>query len=404
MLAWITSVPIAAWVIFGLLGALIAGAWFVDFVATFRGEFWHDLGQVTLTLLSALAGAVIGLAAIAFIYIVFGAIALVIYLAVNRNTPSNYFEVDGEGDFLEGNEVLGSMGRLWNNVRGARLYYNSSNADHRRASLTVRRSAGQEAEWLGPTSHEHLSRIVWEDQNNGTVNVRTNWGAGNISLRAEVTNASGTVLGYSNFVPITSASIAPRPTIRPRSAWTSASHNRAPRTRNPQRIVFHHAAGHSVTCAIAYVRPGSLGSTTVYNYLILPNGVIYEILPVRYQAWGSGNGTDFANDVTVSLFGNFQPHGLHNNPNFNCCVVPGFTGDILNQAQMNAMESLVRYYALRYNMQVNNPAQTTPRPRAFSPIAMHYDLDPQDCPGINIRPWIEDDLRPRINAWVAQLS
>ena|GEM_PF-6770976 len=34
--------------------------------------------------------------------------------------------------------------------------------------------------------------------------MRTNWDAGNISLRAEVTNASGTVLGYSNFVTVRS--------------------------------------------------------------------------------------------------------------------------------------------------------------------------------------------------------
>jgi len=65
------------------VGALIAGAWFADFVATFRGEFWHDLGQVALTLLSALAGAVIGLAVVVLFVPILVGVALAAAFAWN---------------------------------------------------------------------------------------------------------------------------------------------------------------------------------------------------------------------------------------------------------------------------------------------------------------------------------
>ena len=193
-----------------------------------------------------------------------------------------------------------------------------------------------------------------------------------------------------------------RPTIRPRSAWTSVPHGQPARTRNPQRIIFHHVAGHRITCNNMVEGPGNTRDQQ-YHYLILSCGTIYEMVPVTHQARGSFvSGHDFGNDVTVSLMGHFHPQdAFHNSPS--CCVHAGSRSDTLNQAQMAAMQQLALYYSRRYNMSVNNPSSTT-RPRRFSPVAMHNDVSNQDCPGANVRPWITNTLRPRINGFINSRS
>jgi len=128
---------------------------------------------------------------------------------------SQLYEVEGDGEFLDGNEVLGSESGgipFRTNVTSGRLYYNSPHYEHREARLRVLVGTGLQARWSTWNAPSLGFRpapppaILLEDSGNGTAYLRTNGRAGSVSVRARVENADGRLVGHSRFISVTSHS------------------------------------------------------------------------------------------------------------------------------------------------------------------------------------------------------
>ena len=184
-----------------------------------------------------------------------------------------------------------------------------------------------------------------------------------------------------------------RPNINSRSSWGARDpiQNRlVDRTRNPQRIIFHHSADkfssqndEDIKAEIRRIQNMHMDDRgkcdIAYHFIIDPNGTIWE--GAQIDAYQRGHATGYFDDIGVLILGDFEPRIAN-------LEMP----NTLNQNQKNAMELISRWLCYEYNLSIIPSGQNA------APINTHRGVDSNTvCPGANAAPWIENELRYMIN-------
>ena len=189
---------------------------------------------------------------------------------------------------------------------------------------------------------------------------------------------------------------ASKPTINDRSDWGARSPitNRfVSRSREPERIVFHHSAekfsstnrGDAIEeiQRIQNLHMDDEGKCDIaYHFIIDPAGRIWQGAVIDdYQR---GHATGYYDDIGVLLLGDFQSRWQN-----------AWNPDELNSEQKEAMKKISKWLCYKYNLSSVNSGQNA------APINTHRGVNPGDtvCPGENAAPWIENELREYINDW-----
>ena len=183
------------------------------------------------------------------------------------------------------------------------------------------------------------------------------------------------------------------PTIKSREDWKAKDvivDRLVARTREPERIVYHHSAekfsSTSDSAIIAEIQRIqnlhiSNGKCDIaYHYIIDPKGNIWQGAEVdEYQR---GHATGYFDDIGVLVLGDFEPR-LANlwNPN------------ALNQRQKEAMESIAKWLCYEYELTLDV---------SKGPIATHSMLGDTECPGDNCETWVKNDLTVIIENWLQE--
>ncbi len=241
------------------------------------------------------------------------------------------------------------------------------------------------------------------------------WSATNISGTATANSTTGEIVGitkgtvsivaaYNNSAQTFNSSfmveinngwyLYSQPTIHTRSEWGARNYveNRLiERTRQPERIVFHHSADKFSSTDIEEVKAeirriqnyhiDDRGKCDIaYHFIIDPSGKIWQGSQIdEYQR---GHTTGYFDDIGVLILGDFESRAANLwNPN------------ILNQEQKNSMISISKWLCFEYDLLLIETGDI------LAPITTHRMLSDTECPGGNAAPWIENDLTALISAW-----
>ena len=184
---------------------------------------------------------------------------------------------------------------------------------------------------------------------------------------------------------------AVEPTILSRSEWGAhdiVESRLEPRTREPQRIIYHHSAdSFSDTDIIATkheilrIQETHMGAgekcDIAYHFIIDPAGRIWQGAEIdNYQR---GHASGFYDDIGVLVLGDFESR-------FENLWNP----DTLNDAQKNAMILIAKWLCYEYDIPVEI---------ANGPITTHRQVCDTLCPGEEMAPWVEDNLLNTILNW-----
>ncbi|MCL2212235.1 MAG: SH3 domain-containing protein [Oscillospiraceae bacterium] len=164
--------------------------------------------------------------------------------------------------------------------------------------------------------------------------------------------------------------------------------------RNPERIVFHHNAGHRASCAL--FNPVAIANSTVsnsYHFMIAPCGTIFEGRPliiIDGQAHGfrAAHTSAFNDDIGIAFLGHYDrsvlacSHGCqHSAP------------DQLTPAQMQATLQLTQWLINELYIGINQNG-------IIGPVTMHHQYSNTLCPGAGPEEWINSYLMPQTNSWL----
>ena len=117
-----------------------------------------------------------------------------------------------------------------------------------------------------------------------------------------------------------------------------------------------------------------------YHFIIDPNGGIWQGAMV--DTYQRGHAAEHFDDIGAVLLGDFESRLVNN-----------FMPDILNDKQKNAMKELSKWLCYEYNLPIDKAS-------GVSPIITHKAASGgTECPGDNVEPWIESDLKNYINNW-----
>ena len=238
------------------------------------------------------------------------------------------------------------------------LIENDDGGDGSNFKITYRLIAGVEYRllvrgWLDTTVGSFIVKIVkgWPEPGVTTINARSDWGARD---------------------PIESRLV--------------------PRTRSPQRIVFHHSAdkfsstAHSDIVAeikrIQNLHMDKEGKCDIaYHFIIDPSGTIWK--GAEIDGYQRGHAAGYFDDIGVLILGDFESR-----------VVNLWNPNTLNQQQKDAMISLSKYLCYKYNLLSISSGQDV------APISIHRIVQGDTvCPGGEAAPWIENELQTLIFNW-----
>lgn len=184
------------------------------------------------------------------------------------------------------------------------------------------------------------------------------------------------------------------PTIESREDWGARDvieSRLVDRTRAPERIIFHHSAEkfsstdiNSVKAEIRRIQNDHMNDEgkcdIAYHFIIDPAGRIWKGAEVdTYQRGHTGN---YFDDIGVLVLGDFESRLLNL-----------WSPNVLNQEQKAAMETLAKWLCYEYNLCMIDTGD------ALAPINTHRTLNNTVCPGENMAPWVENELRAIINNW-----
>lgn len=188
---------------------------------------------------------------------------------------------------------------------------------------------------------------------------------------------------------------ATKPSILSRTDWNASatiSSRLVPRTREPQRIIFHHSADKfsstDLNDTIAEIQRiqndhmnGEGKCDIAYHFIIDPAGRIWEGAEIDNYQRGHADG--YFDDIGVLILGDFESRLLNT-----------FKPNILNANQTTAIINLSMWLCYEYTLIVDNLGED------IAPISTHRTVD-QDtvCPGSNAASYIENDLRQFILYW-----
>ena len=189
---------------------------------------------------------------------------------------------------------------------------------------------------------------------------------------------------------------ASKPTINYRSDWGARgpiTNRFVSRSREPERIVFHHSAEKFNSTnrddvieeiqRIQNLHIDDEGKCDIaYHFIIDPAGRIWE--GAYIDDYQRGHATNYFDDIGVLLLGDFESR-----------IANVYNPNELNSAQKEAMKKISKWLCYKYNLLSVNSGQNA------APINTHRGVNPGDtiCPGENAAPWIENKLREYINDW-----
>ena len=184
---------------------------------------------------------------------------------------------------------------------------------------------------------------------------------------------------------------AAKPTINIRSYWNARDvieSRLQPRTRDPERIIYHHSAEKFAStdwdeCAEEIKRIQDLhmddkGKCDIaYHFIIDPAGRIWQGAQIdNYQR---GHATGYFDDIGVLVLGDFEYRAANI-----------WSPNTLNDAQKDAMTVIGKWLCSEYDI----PVDIT-----NGPITTHRQVVDTQCPGDNMAPWVENELLSTILSW-----
>ena len=184
------------------------------------------------------------------------------------------------------------------------------------------------------------------------------------------------------------------PAILSRSDWSARNiveERLEPRTREPMRIIYHHSADKfeatdidSVIEEIQRIQNAHMDDRDkcdiAYHFIIDPAGRIWQgALVDEYQR---GHATGYYDDIGVLILGDFESR-----------IENLWSPNVLNQNQMNAMETIAKWLCYEYDLQIIASGQD------IAPISTHSTVGDTECPGENAEGWILNTLSERIVEW-----
>lgn len=233
--------------------------------------------------------------------------------------------------------------------------------------------------------------IATIDSNTGTL---TTLGEGKIKIGLSYDNAPWVWWWNIEIVTSNGWYEVESPTIKSRSDWNARNvitSRLVPRTRSPQRIIFHHSADKfsdtdesKVIAEIQRIQNLHIDSKNkcdiAYHFIIDPAGRIWQ--GAQIDDFQRGHADGYFDDIGVLVLGDFEPR-----------IANLFQADELNQNQKDAMEELSKWLCYKYNLP--NIASGT----NAAPISTHCTVVDTQCPGDNMKEWVENNLRSIINTW-----
>ena len=189
-----------------------------------------------------------------------------------------------------------------------------------------------------------------------------------------------------------------KPVIKSRNDWGARNvetDRLVSRERKPKMIIFHHTADKFSSTNIADIKdeiqkiqnkqmddifPNNRKCDIAYHFIIDPAGGIWQ--GAEIDDYKRGHAEGHFDDIGVVLLGDFESRLLNGNkPN------------TLNSKQKEAMKILSKWLCYEYNLEINKTAN-------ISPITTHKMASGNtECPGDNVEPWVENDLKNYINNW-----
>ena len=183
--------------------------------------------------------------------------------------------------------------------------------------------------------------------------------------------------------------------IHSRSEWGASEKIESrlvDRTRDPERIIYHHSAQKFSSTDIQDCRDEIKRIQTMhmddegkcdiaYHFIIDPAGRIWQGAEIdEYQR---GHATGHFDDIGVLVLGDFESR-----------LANFWSPNTLNDKQKTAMVQIGKWLCYEYDL----PVQVT-----NGPITTHRQVapssNPTECPGANMAPWVENDLLNTILNW-----
>ena len=115
-----------------------------------------------------------------------------------------------------------------------------------------------------------------------------------------------------------------------------------------------------------------------YHYIIDPSGGIWH--GAMLDEYKRGHAEGHFDDIGVVLLGDFENRAQNL-----------WSPNVLNDNQKNAMKELSKWLCYEYDLPINKAS-------GVSPITTHKAASGgTECPGDNVEPWVENDLKTYIN-------
>ena len=188
------------------------------------------------------------------------------------------------------------------------------------------------------------------------------------------------------------------PTIYSRESWGArsvAADRLVERTRAPELLIFHHAAQKFSSTDIEKVKkeirriqnqhmddiiPDNRKCDIAYHFIIDPAGRIWQGAEV--DGYKRGHADGHFDDIGILLLGDFESRWMNaEKPN------------TLNDNQKEAMKLLSKWLCYKYELPFD-------RVNRIPPITTHRAASGgTECPGENVIPWVENDLKNYIADW-----
>ena len=95
-----------------------------------------------------------------------------------------------------------------------------------------------------------------------------------------------------------------------------------------------------------------------------------------------GHAAGHFDDIGIVLLGDFESR-----------LFNGYSPNTLNEKQKTAMKELSKWLCYEYDLKIDKNT-------GFSPITTHKAASGgTECPGDNVEPWVENNLKVYINNW-----
>lgn len=244
--------------------------------------------------------------------------------------------------------------------------------------------------------YQDLTQLAINDDSGTGSNFKISWRLiSGVKYTLLVKGYSSTTTGTFTVTVAKGWPEASKPDILPRSNWEARDPIQSrleARTREPQRIIFHHSADkfsktdlNSVTAEIRKIQNKHIDQDNkcdiAYHFIIDPAGRIWT--GAEIDNFQRGHAEGYFDDIGVVILGDFSTRFQN-----------GWTPDILNSDQKYAMIVLAEWLCSEYDLLMIDSGQNA------APITTHRTVDHGTvCPGVNAAPWIENNLRSTIADW-----